>query len=187
MQVNRKNIIIKWTFMAFLILMFLAFVIPIPINRVYDAIEIKIDDPSYIVQCQVKIQGRYHWNLFFDDMFDGQIVISDYKLTNEKLSKVYLSDDGWPLEYTYLSEEDVNGRPNRYTFFLGRLYSRSWFRKMAIIVFSKNSLNKDGDGKISGNWGDWNEDDGYCIVPLATSREEAIDILLKIGIISGNP
>lgn len=25
--------------------------------------------------------GKYHWNLFSDDMFDGQIFISDFKIT----------------------------------------------------------------------------------------------------------
>jgi len=41
-------------------------------------------------------------------------------------------------------------------------------------------------GKSEGNWGTWNESNGYCIVPRASSREEALDILLKQGVISSN-
>jgi len=187
MQKSKKIKIVKWIFMALLIVMFLAFVVPIPMNNVYDAIEIKLDDPNYLVKCQVKIYGKYHMNLFTDDMFDGKIVVSDYKLTNEKMSKMYFSDDGWPLEYIYVAGHDTEGRSNRDTYFLGRLYSKSWFRQMSIIVFSDNPVNKNEGGKAEGSWGDWNENDGYCIVPLANTREEALNILTKNELIRSNP
>ncbi|CCJ33733.1 hypothetical protein [Caloramator australicus] len=38
-----------------LILIILLYVIPIPINKTFDAIEIKLDDPSYIVPCKIKV------------------------------------------------------------------------------------------------------------------------------------
>ncbi len=182
MKINRKRTM-KWISMVFLIIVFLVFTIPIPINKVYDAIEIKLDVPSYFVQCQVKSYGKYHWNLFSDDMFDGQIVVSNYKLTTEKMSKVYFSDDGWPLEYNYIAGYDTDGRPSWDTFFLGRLYSKSWFQQMTITVFSGNQANKTGGEKTKMSRGSWSERDGYCIVPLAASREKALDLLLENGIV----
>ncbi|GEM_PF-626615 len=183
MQAGGKHGRFKWIFFILLMVMFLSFSIPIPLNLVYDAIEIKLDDASYVVPCQVKVSGKYHMNLFNDDMFDGQISISDYRLTDEKMSEVYFAEDGWPLEYSYAAGYDNDDRPNRYTYFLGRLYSKSWFRNMAIIVYSDNPVNKDGGGKAEGDWGGWNENDGYCIVPLAADREDAIEILSDKGII----
>lgn len=184
MQASCKSRIIKWIFMAILIVTFLAFIVPIPMNQIYDAIEIKLDDPNYSVPCKVKVYGKYYMNLFTDDMFDGQIVISDYKFTNENMSKVYFSDEGWPLEYSYVAGNDTYGRPNRDTYFLGRFYSNPWFRQMAIIVYSDNQANKNVGGKADGSW---NERDGYCIIPLATNREEALNILLENRIISSIP
>lgn len=187
MGVNRKINIIKWIPSFLIIVVLLVLVIPIPINKVYDAIEIKLDDSSYIVRCQVKVYGKYYKNLFTDDVFDGQIVVSDYKLTTEKMSKVHFCNDGWPLEYNYVIGYDINGRRIWGTYFLGRLYSKSWFRGMTISVFSDNPLNKDGDGKVEGDWGGWNDRNGYCIVPNAANREEALNILLKNGVISSIP
>jgi len=186
MEKNKKNIIIKRSLRIFLILLILVSIIPIPINRTYDAVEIKLDDPNYIVQCQIKIQGRYHLNFLTDDMFAGKIIVSDYRSTNEIMSKVYISKDGWPLEYTYYLGKDEDGRPITNTFFLGHIDSKNWFKEMAILVFSENPLYKDEGGKAlssTGTWGRWTASEGYCIVPLATNREEAIDKLLKMGII----
>lgn len=139
---NKKVRIIKRILIIFLAIMFLTFLVPIPINRVYDAVEIKLNDPSYFVPCQVKIHGKYHWNLFTDDMFEGQVTVSDYKYTNEKMSKLYIGDDGYPLEYNYTDGYDVEGHQNRKTYFLGHLYSKSWFRQMVITVFSDNPVDK---------------------------------------------
>lgn len=50
---------------------FLAFIIPIPMNRAYDAIEIKLDDPNYLVNRQVIIHDKYYINIFTNDRFVG--------------------------------------------------------------------------------------------------------------------
>ncbi|MCX7883466.1 MAG: hypothetical protein N2448_00280 [Caloramator sp.] len=98
-KLNKRIDIIKWISFFLIIVIFLLYVIPIPINKVYNALEIKLDDSSYIVKCQVKVCGKYYKNLFTKDVFDGQIIVSDYKLTNEKMRKVYFLKDGCPLEY----------------------------------------------------------------------------------------
>lgn len=185
----KKAKIIYYIFFLLTIGTFLFFIIPIPINRVYDAVEIKIDDTSYIVKRQIKIHGKYYKNLFYDDVFNGQIAVSDYKLTNEKMLKVYFSKDGSPLIYYYypIGEYDRDGRKTRKEYILGILNSKPLFRDMVICVFSNNPLNKDKIEGNSINWGGWNEQSGYCIVPKASNREEAINILLKSKVISNIP
>lgn len=84
MQEYKKSKFVKWVSIICSIIIFLAFIIPIPINREYDAIEIKLDDPSYLVQRKIKIRGKYHWNILTRDVFDGQIIVSDYEITTKK-------------------------------------------------------------------------------------------------------
>ncbi|MCX7903498.1 MAG: hypothetical protein N2486_03200 [Caloramator sp.] len=184
MRLNRKIDIIKWVSLFIIIIALLVFFIPIPINKTYDAIEIKLDDPSYIVRCQVKIHGKYYKNLFINDAFDGQIAVSDYKLTNEKMRKVYFLKDGCPLEYYHdTGRKDSNGHRIYEEYILGRIYSKSWFRGMTICVYNDNPLNKNVGWKVEGDWGGWDNQHGYCIVPNATSREEALNILSKNKVI----
>ncbi|MCX7883465.1 MAG: hypothetical protein N2448_00275 [Caloramator sp.] len=54
---------------------------------------------------------------------------------------------------------------------------------MTISVFKDNALNKDKGLKVEGSWGGWDTQHGYCIVPNATKREEAINVLLKNKVI----
>lgn len=181
MRLSKTIHIIKW---IALILVILLYVMPIPINRTFDAIEIKLDDPSYIVPCKIKVYGKYYKNLFTDDVFNGQIIVSNYKLTNQKMRKVYFLKDGCPLEYYYdTGRYDSDGHKIYEEYSLGHLYSKSWFRRMIIGVYDNNALNKDGNGKVNGDWGGWSTIDGYCIVTNASTREEAINILLKNKII----
>lgn len=181
MRLSKRIHTIKW---IALILVILLYVIPIPINKTFDAIEIKLDDPSYIVPCKIKVYGKYYKNLFTDDYFNGHIIVSNYKLTNEKMRKVYFLKDGCPLEYYYdTGRYDSYGNKIYEEYILGHLYSKTWFRRMTISVYRNNALNKEGNGKINGNWGGWSTIDGYCIVTNATTREEAINILLKNKVI----
>jgi len=176
MHKNRIRIILKHIMQIIAVLMLGALIIPIPVHRKYDAVEIKIDDPSYLVSCQVEIRGQYHWNIFTSDMFEGQIIIPDYELTSNRMSNVYFSDEGWPLEY-YISGSNVNGPAIGDSIFLGRFYSKPWFNQMVITVYGENK-------GLEGNQGGWSTVDGYCIVPLAKNRDEAMKILLKHGLIN---
>jgi len=173
---NRIKPVIKHVIGIIALFALASLIIPIPVHRVYNAVEIKLDDPSYLVSRKVEIRGLYHWNILTNDMFEGRIIVPDYELTSNRMSNLYFSDDGWPLEY-YLSGSDTNDHAIPDTFFLGRIYSKSWFRQMVITVF--------GESKgLEGRQGGWSTVDGYCIVPLAKSRNEAMKILLKHGLIS---
>lgn len=136
---KEKKIIrtIKEIVLALFILIIIPLIIPIPINKVYNAVEIKLDDPNYCVNCQVKINGKYHINLLTDDMFDGQIAVSDYSLTNKEMSKIifYDYDIGYPLEYHYYKGYDEDGHRIRYTYFLGHIHAKPLFHQMDIVLF----------------------------------------------------
>ena len=154
----------------------LLFSIPIPIDTKIEAIEIKLDEPSYIHECSITINGAYNLNLFTDDTFSGTIAVSSYDQTLEKMSTVYFSKDGCPLYYHRFEEGSYNeaGQPIRYEYSLGKMMSGRLFRNMIIAVYSENPLNKDGGWKEGGSWETWNERDGYCIVTDVHSYEEAI-------------
>lgn len=100
------------------------------------------------------------------------------------MRKIYINKDGCPLEYYYdTGQYDSDGHTIYEEYVIGRIYSKSWFRGMTICVFSDNPSNKDGGGKIEGGWGGWDSEHGYCIVPNARTREEALNILLKNKVI----
>ena|GEM_PF-5619762 len=56
MDKKRLKKIIIYILLTFTVLIFAALIVPLPVTRIYDAIEIKIDDPSYTVPCRVEIR-----------------------------------------------------------------------------------------------------------------------------------
>lgn len=96
------------------------------------------------------------------------------------MSKIYFPyDDGCPIEYTETIRYGTNIRDERQDFYyLGKLYSNSWFGKLAIIVYAENIPDKDKgtDHKLQKGWGTV---DGYCIVPSVKTYDEAIKILIE--------
>lgn len=123
-------------------------IIPIPIYLSYNALEIKIDDPSYLVECKVNIKGFYFWSVFLEDKFYGQVILPDYKRTNEKMEKLHNIDYhyGDSLNYNYTEGIDYNGNPKCYTYNLGTMVIGPFFTKVAIQVYKNNAENKLRDG-----------------------------------------
>jgi len=135
----------------------LLFSIPIHIDKTLSAVEIKLDDPSYLQECTITITGSYHLNLFVDDTFEGAIAVSGYSQTLEKISPVHFSKEGCPLFYRRFKEGfyDEDGRLTRFEYCLGRIMSGRFFHNVIIVVFSNNPLDKDGGWKEHGSWGGW--------------------------------
>jgi hypothetical protein len=170
----------KSVVLILLILLILIHIIPFPVNRELKAVEIKLDDPSYLETRTIHISGTYRFNLFTKDTFNGKIFVPQYELTTKGTSEeVEFSKDpnvgrGFPLSYRYGAAIDTEGRLQENYYFFGRFISKPLMYSPAILVYQKYI---DGTGGLS-----WNGRDGYCIVASADSREEPLEILRKHGI-----
>lgn len=135
--------------------------------------------------CQIYISGYYHLNIFTDDTFAGQITVSDFRLTSEKMHDVKIRFTGDHLDYSF--QEKRNGKvPSvKMSYSLGLMFSKSFFHNMCILVYEENLQDKNGGaiqfGKPAGRV--WGEKDGCCIVPSVSNREEALNILQQFGLI----
>lgn len=101
-------------------------------------------------------------------------------------NKITLSANGGPCLY-YRRRGGGGANPLYLEYCLGRLECGPFFRRMAICVFSENPLDRSAGWKESGSWGTWNEQHGYCIVPGAETYEDAVQRLLKAGVIRSAP
>lgn len=147
------------------IIFFVFYSFPIPFSNEYEAIEIKLDDMNYLVSRKVKIQGKYYCNLLTVDRFKGNIIISGYDMTTNQLKDIYFEKDGYLLEYCVEENKEE---------FLGRIYAKEWFDKMAIIIFEENILS---DKESKENRRGWNSSDGYCIVSGVDNYDTAVKVL----------
>lgn len=173
--------IIKWTVRIFFIVLVLICIIPFPINRKFDAVEIKLDEPSYLEKRTIYISGTYYFNLLTDSTFKGQIFVPEYKLTSKKMNRVQFfrhnAFGGFPsaegsLLYSYVIGTDANGRPIKKFYSFGEICSKPFFHNMVILLYGQSK----GEGR------GWLSSGGYCIVPSASNREEALKILAKYDI-----
>lgn len=169
--------IIKRSICILFIVIILIYIIPFPINKKFDAIEIKLDDPSYLETRRISISGNYRFNLFTDNTFQGQIFVPEYELTSGKMDKIQFMkdiDNGCPLVYKNESGTIADGRPLEEYYSFGRILSEPLLHRMVILVYGQSK----GDVSV------WNSSTGYCIVPFVSNREEALKILKKYNIFS---
>lgn len=167
--------IIKWTVFIVFISLVLLYTIPFPINKELDAVEIKLDDPSYLETRTIYISGTYRLNLFIDNTFKGQIFIPEYEITSERMSNIQFmrgKDNVCPLIYRYEVGTDVDGRPLKEYYSFGWIVSKLFLYRPVIMVSGQSKGEKIG----------WRSDRGYCIVASAGDREEALEILAKYDI-----
>jgi hypothetical protein len=151
---------------------FLLHTISIPISREYDAIEIKLDDPSYIENCKVSINGKYYFNFLIADAFEGDIKVSSYPVTNKKIDRVEIVKD-YTLWYYSLENKNKVWHP------FAILSSDVLFKNMVLLVKS-NPMYNNHEIRPAGTSASWNEIDGYCIVPSVNTREDAINKLYEL-------
>ncbi len=165
--------ICKIVFLIVAISFMLLHMISIPINKKYDAIEIKLDDPSYLEKCTVSMKGSYQFNILSEDTFKGQITVSTYPRTYDKMEKVDVTREGdcsgtlWYGTYESL-----------YPF---AMLSSDMLLNNIVLLVKSNPMYEDNKSRplhISVSWG---SDDGYCIVPSVSTREDAIEKLSELG------
>ena len=178
---RRRKIVVNVIIAILLLLVVLVFIVPIPVSREYAALEVKLDDPSYIAQRTVIVSGYYHFNLFSDDQFTGKITIPDYEWTQQDLETVQFMKDGCPLIYYNYDDKDGNGGLVKTEYFFGEIYSGLLFRNMCIAVFSENTNDLNAENPSGGSW---HSADGICIVPAVSTRQEALDVLKSNDVIS---
>ena len=198
------RLFLKWLVPVLIILVFFVLLIPIHVSRQCKCIEIKLDDPSYQRECTITIDGYYHINLFCSDSFSGKFTVSLYRQTMADLSPLSIQSSGTPVLYSRIitdsRDRDVNGGihdPSDSSsmeqtsiveqFRLGHLKAKWLFRKFVICVYSDNITADSSGWKQSqdmSDWGTWNAEAGYCIVPDCMDYESARKYLAEMGIIS---
>ena len=164
----------------FFIIFILIYTIPFPINRQLDAVEIKIDDPSYLDKRKIHISGTYRFNLFADNTFRGQISVTEYELTWEKMAEVEFvksADNGGILEYKYEIGTDESGRPLTKEYLFGRVFLNPRYRNIVIMLYEQYETEDGGYG------GRFDSKSGYCIISSVDDREGALKVLEIYGIL----
>lgn len=143
-------------------MLLLFFNIPFKISMNYDAIEIEMDDPTYCLGRTIAVSGYYHFNLFSESKFTGNIWITGYECWTDGREMMPIPIVG---EVSLLYEVAASEPPDQ--LYLGRLYREFGFRNMMIGYV----LEEDGKAK----------DTSSCrvIVANAVSREEAFSIAQK--------
>ena len=118
----------------------ISLVVPIPVEKTIQAIEIKLDDPSYCVEREITIRGTYHLNVSSPHRYSGILSISGYEETVEpnQLWPISFRDDGEIFGYYW--EEEIAGSPRKeyHTAWSGIIYSEFGFKNALIIVGSQS-------------------------------------------------
>lgn len=176
--------IIKRVIIIFIAMFILLYTIPIPINRNLDAVEIKIEDPSYFKTCTIYIKGNYYFNLLENNAFKGRIFVSGHEITSEQMFMVHLfkEEDAvyeGSVMYRYKIGTDVDGRPDYMYYIFGSMYSKILLYKPIILVYDK----PEGDSEHGWHQG-WSPENSCCIISSVENREEALKALEEYNIIS---
>lgn len=183
----RRNLLVTTLFA--LLIPALAFNIPFPVDKEISAIEINLDDVDYIVDCKIRMEGYYHINLFKQDVFYGQVSVSDYSWTNEKMkSPLYLNhEDGSLLEYNKRVSSSILNHQELFEYRFGRILVEFYMGNPIILVYSKNPVDKSGGAAKTteslNDWGSWATDNGYCIISGVDNRDDAIKTLIRRDIL----
>lgn len=134
--------------------MVLAYTVPIPINKTYNAKEIKLDNPTYVVDRQIEVSGYYYINLFTTDVFKGRITVSGYPRT---------------------ATAQMDMRSIRASASIAMVFSKGLLGEMRILPYTQNYTEKD---VFPRPYGGWDTASGYCIAAGVSSREQVLDLLI---------
>lgn len=131
-----KAKIIRRTLFVLAIIAIFVFNVPIPIHLDVNAIELRVKNFDYFEDRTVQINGWYSLNLFTENRFRGEIVISGHNITHsEMLDLRFVNRRGvfsGIIEYYKDSGNDRN-RPQRHLF--GVIHSRVFFRDAIIVLY----------------------------------------------------
>lgn len=155
--------------------MVLAYTVPIPINKTYNAKEIKLDDPTYVVDRQIEVSGYYYINLFTTDVFKGRITVSGYPRTataQMDMRSISINRDGAVLDYYYTQSRDEAQAKNH---LFGMVFSKRLLGEMCILPYTQNYTERD---VFPRPYGGWDTASGYCIAAGVSSREQVLDLLI---------
>lgn len=176
-KINWKKVIKK--LIAILVMLFvLVHMIPFTITKDINAIEIKLDDPSYLEERTIQVSGKYYLNLLVEDKFRGKIIISDYKITSGKMETIWFSEESGSLVYQFVIGKNEHKHPIKETYILGPIIAKPLLRNMAILLYNENVQDKNGDLRTGTNHGGyWDSIKGYCLVAEVNNREDALAVL----------
>jgi hypothetical protein len=155
-----------WITVAFIILIFS---VPIPITIEGEGLEIILENPEHVVMRNVRINGRYHINLFTGNRFYGDITILEHPFTHNDMMYINFVKD--PLGYQGSIFYDVE---NGYDWFennFGSLYVKFLF-KHPIIIVADAYIDDEGDLRRS-----LSSHESPIIVLGANIRDNALEIL----------
>ena len=154
----------------FFVLYLLFFPVSVSMERVLPAVEIAMDDPAFCQTAEVTVEGVYHWRLLGKDTFTGNIRFDAYPLTQEL--DLTQTDTVPALTFGDGGTDLLEYGPWMDSLMFGHLTSSPFLRRFAVQVLVPS---EDGRG------GAWSTEDGHCIVVPATSRQEALSVLKRLG------
>lgn len=164
---DRKVTLTTWMKDILILLVLLAFIIPVPVRLSVPAVEIKVGDEDFLEHKTIAVRGWYKINVFSRCRFWGRVIIYGYPETLNKMMEIEIDEDhGYPLVYTL---EDGT------KCFFGNFHAGFAFRRIAILIYERRE-----DG------GSFNTRDGRCLVARAKSYEEALKILKTHNILPAN-
>jgi hypothetical protein len=177
--------IIKAAVLTILVAFVLIEVVPIPIRIETQALEIIISDSSHVEERNIRISGWYNYHIIAGwHSFRGRIHILEYPETDSpfvfspvRLQPHFGEFSLWGIRSELLMYESGLARidiPGTFTggydfHSFGAIYTTPFFSRSAIMV-------RNNDGSL-------NALDSPVIVPNARTREEALAIIARLGLI----
>lgn len=150
----RQFLIIAALVVAIVLIALIWIPIPYTVQKTLSAVELRHDDPDYLVPRQITIDGTYHFYLYKYDRFTGTFEIEGYPQTigHETIETIVTDKTGGILAYAndeFLLE------------MLGFILAESSLDRIFIGVYENNG---------------WSGGDGLSIIAPATTRAEALAV-----------
>lgn len=166
---DKKVTLTTWIKDILILLVLLAFIIPVPVRLSVPAVEIELGDKDYIEHRTISVRGWYRINIFTDCRFSGRVTVSGYPETFNRMSDIQFmrdADNGSSLLYKWEDGSEC---------IFGRFQAGFCFRRIVVLLFER-----------IGSQGSFNTRDGRCLVARAKSYEEALKILKTHNIVPAN-
>jgi len=116
---------------------------------------------------RVRIFGTYFDFLFFDDRFDGDIMIEGVDISRRENALTQITFD--PTGYLIYTDENWHLKST------GFIVAKPGMREFMIGLYDRRENNADGSGS-----GSWSGEDGTVITYPAQTREQAVEVTRRI-------